>query len=61
MNLEALRFLSYYRIRKSRALAVTPPLPTHLEQRHHGRRHEEGSRRLLRHLPHPEVHRRHGE
>ena len=58
MNLEALRFLSYYRIRKSRALAVTPPSNTQ-----YGCRHEEG---LLRHLHlarRPEVHRRwqHGE
>ena len=58
MNLEALRFLSYYRIRKSRALAVTPPHPQY------GCRHEDEG--LLRHLNlarRPEVHRRrqHGE
>ena len=57
MNLEALRFLSYYRIRKSRALAVTPPP---LEESQHGRQHEEG-RLLRRHLARHEVHRRHGE
>ena len=60
MNLEALRFLSYYRIRKSRALAVTPPP---LFERQHGRRHEECRLLLLPlHRIHTEVRRRrHGK
>ena len=60
MNLEALRFLSYYRIRKSRALAVTPP-----SNPQNGCRHEEGLHLHLDHLHlarRPEVPRRqHGE
>ena len=60
MNLEALRFLSYYRIRKSRALAVTPP--SHPQ---YGCRHEEGHHLHLNHLHlarRPEDHRRqHGQ